>query len=504
MSVTQRAVCQLPEEAPHQNGDEELIDIATGSDPSPLPQEEVILEGLYSTLLTFVVVRTLLSFDSGAFSASLSLEGGIAEDLALSAVEQGWLSSSLFLGNMCGCVITGQLMMLDVSAKKLLLVSVVCHGLFSSLFAASSSFVLSLLFRYLTGLTLAVSVVYIPIWVEAFAPKNGAILWLAWCHVGVPLGIFLGYVAGGLLPLYTSLAWQYTFYFKSVLMIPLAWLVSNTQCHLTRSDKKGISPAGDTGTPIPNFIDQASILAFGLKSGFFDFAMSSLRLAKVPEYIFYVLSLTSLYFVLSGLQNFVTPYLHGDPFYASLNMIFIGVGLSIATAPAMGGVIGGVLVDRISGYHENLLKASVFSLICGVCAAVMAVLCILAETTAAFLLILWFMLFFGCAMVPIVVGLTMAAVPKDLRPCASSVSNVINNFGLFLGPLVCGYVIHWTDLQWGVRSILAIAWVGVAFLFCAFITSKLKDKNDDSTIHFKGKNNPVLTNASVATHFDFS
>lgn len=67
------------------------------------------------------------------------------------------------------------------------------------------------------------------------------------------------------------------------------------------------------------------------------------------------------------------------------------------------------------------------------------------------------MLFFGGAVMPIAVGLSISSVNKDMRPTGSSVGGFVNNFfGYFLGPMLCGAVAEGLGLDWGFR--LSMGW----------------------------------------------
>lgn len=467
-------------ECPHNTGNEEMIDITTGSEPSlPASPKEELPKGIYTILSVFVLLKILLSYDSGAFSSSLALDGGIADDLNLTAGQQGSLSSSVFLGNMVGCAIAGQ-MFTYYSAQRLLVLSVISHGVFTFLFAASSNYVASLIIRFCIGITIAFIVVYTPIWVEEFAPKSRSTTWMALCNVGVPLGIMVGFMAGGLIPVYTNLSWRSSFYIKCVVLIPFALFTANADRSLLDSKERAIQSGGLASGPLNTSAStQAAMFLNGLKKYMLDLTTTSFQLCQTPIYILNVLGLSMMYFVVTALQNFVTPYLRNEPFNASMDTIVVGFGLSVVSAPVVGVIVGGLIMDRIGGYHGNMFVASAFSLACGMFASLVGILCMAAETTASFLVPMWVVLCFGGAIVPVAVGLTMASVPSTMRPYASSFSNIVYNMlGFFLGPFVCGYVIELTNLQWGIRSTLGVAWIGMGFMIMALLAARRHEANE--------------------------
>ncbi|CUI14866.1 MFS transporter, putative [Bodo saltans] len=403
---------------------------------------------------------------------------------------------------MIGCAVAGHLFTI-YSAKLLLLVSLVIHGFFTFLFASAESYEFALLCRFFIGTTLAFIVVYTPVWVDEFSPKSSAATWMALQNAGVPIGIMIGFVIGGLMPTYTSVSWEWSFYFKSIVMVPIVAIVAKTerstldsgnqaatnaefqqqvnkkmeQVERARAEKLAalaaqspansaasgesieVQPAAASSPKSPAV--EAISQAVGESLRRFHYIGS--RLMRNSVWVANMLSLSSLYFVVSGLQTFVTSYLRDDPFNASMETITIGFGCAVVTAPVFGVVAGGILLDRIGGYHGNLVRASRFALMWGVCAAFFAVICIFLRTTLSFLLIVWVLLFCGGAIIPPGSGINMASLPQHLRPSGSSVAQMSFNFlGNFSGPLVCGWVAEWTgSLAWGIRAVLCMGVVGV-------------------------------------------
>jgi MFS family permease len=494
--------------SPPPTGGTTSIAVGVPNSPTSIPRDV-----LTNNLKLFVLLKVLGSFDSGAFSATLNQDGGIADDWSLSVGQQGTLSSSVFLGNMIGCAVAGHLFS-KYSAKRLLTVSLMIHALFTFLFATSESYELAILCRFFIGVTLAFIVVYTPVWVDDFAPKDVAATWMALQNAGVPLGIMMGFVIGGLLPTYTGMEWEWAFFIKAIGMIPIiALLAKQNRSSLDRQkmtlreavtpltpqpttttsggkrhrrQRSGESTAGEHTTTTNNtsFVDShISAHAAQLKAaggaGFFGAALFhrqgtlakalrrwaalARRFLRNGVFIANLLSLCSLYFVVSGLQTFVMSYLRAAPFYASTQTIVLGFGCVVVTAPVFGVVAGGVLLDRIGGYHGNIYKASLFGLAWGVGAAVLAVVCVFIETTWMFLFVVWLLLFCGGAIIPPGTGISMASLPESLRPTGSSVSQMACNFlGNFLGPLACGWIAEQSgSLSWGVRSLFAMGVLGV-------------------------------------------
>lgn len=444
--------------SPNQDGAQIEIEVASPTTDAPPTGT------LYNALIMFIALKILMSYDSGAFSISLGVDGGITDDLGLSAAAQGQLSSIVFMGNLCGCVVAGQFFS-AFSARTILVYSVIFHGIFTFLFALATTFILSMITRFLIGVTLAFIVVYAPIWVDLFAPSSRSTTWMALVNVGVPIGTMLGFVVGGILPNYTSYSWRTTFFVKCVALIPVA--IYTLKLDRTFLEKKHSTIAlGEK-----SFGAQVVLV---ITSSFWGLIDSARVLLVSPLYMATVGALSSLYFIVTALQNFVTPYLQDAPFNASTETIVVGFGFSVVTAPVAGVIAGGLLLDRRGGYQTNLVGATTFATIWAGVAGIICVFCMIATTSAGFLIPMWCILFCGGAIVPVGIGVIMASVPGDMRAPASSFSNIFFSFfGYYMGPLVCGYVIDWSgSVAVGIRATLSVSVLGFLFMALAIFAAK--------------------------------
>ncbi|CAG9573971.1 conserved hypothetical protein [Leishmania major strain Friedlin] len=480
----------------------------------PVDQETV-----YCNLWLFIWLKTIGSFDSGAFSAALGAPNGISETWDLSTKLQGALTSSVFLGNVLGCPLAGHLFS-RYDEKRVLCTALIAHTVFTFLYAAFPIYGVALLNRFFIGVSLSFIVVYTPVWVDEFAPKNRQSVWMASHNAGVPLGIMLGYLLAAGLPAFTSsISWSWSFYIKCVLMVPTVVYVARSDARTINTrkasggggDSKGYDDggdgdhAGDTGAvsacvvsgegpngvasamfaspPVAVVNARASASAGTLRSTsgeasmtqplrkLADHALATIRslyssmapLFSNVVYMCSVVSLTSLYFVATGLQNFVTQYLREPPFNASMAIIMVGFGTAVVLAPVCGVIAGGILLDRIGGYKHNLRRVAFFVLAWGACAVLFSVICIFVHTTRDFLLVMSVVLFCGGAIVPPGAGLTMASLPDHLRSIGAAFSQTIYNLlGNFSGPLVCGWVADATgSLRYGIITLLLSSVLGV-------------------------------------------
>lgn len=207
-------------------------------------------------------------------------------------------------------------------------------------------------------------------------------------------------------------------------------------------------------------------------------------------YMCTVLMLCSLYFISSGLQNFVTLYLRGDPFNASMRTIVVGFSVCVVVAPVCGAVVGGLVLDHFGGYNNNLLHVSIFCLVAATVGVVFSIICTLMNTTTGFLVTMFVVLFSGGALVPPGAGLTMVSLPEEQRVRGAAFAQILFNLlGNSGGPLMCGYVAYWTgSLTVAIVLLLLSSSLGLVPIGCIF------------RVAYRRERCSVIDEVDVATH----
>ncbi len=237
----------------------------------------------------------------------------------------------------------------------------------------------------------------------------------------------------------------------------------------------------------------------------------SFVLLRLPVYVFVVLCMSALYFVVTGVQFWGTAYMMvalGAPqvitaaatkkccfavflFTISIshhfsyflqyeaNLLFVATS---ATAPILGVLFGGWLIDRLGGYRGTVQCANALQ-VCfylGLFAAGFGFAAAFARNARTLAFFLWFTLFFGGSICPaatgnaipknydfylcnatfkflghghgalfvfncvcFLTGIMIASVPRDMRPQGASASLMaFNFFGYMLAPIISGYVME--------------------------------------------------------------
>lgn len=223
--------------------------------------------------------------------------------------------------------------------------------------------------------------------------------------------------------------------------------------------KTGSSTYGALDTAIPHSrsprssLLDTSMFEEDFSEGFEQkaFAEGLYDLLHIPVFCLIVFGLTTVYFVVTGVQYWSTIFmiksLHASKYL--VNGLFVIIS---GTGPILGVFYGGWLIDRYGGYIgvEQRAKALGICMILGLTAfAVSAVTTFFNDiyVTAGFL---WLLLFFGGAILPACTGIFISVVPAEHRALASSFSVMIFNlFGYALSPYLTGLIMEWVISQQG-------------------------------------------------------
>ena len=196
-------------------------------------------------------------------------------------------------------------------------------------------------------------------------------------------------------------------------------------------------------------------------------------LFKEKVFIFSSLSISVLLFISTIITFWVSDYLKNvlkvDP-----DTIFILFVITCVTAPALGIVGGGILVQKGGGYESkhSILYCLVFSCIAG--GLSILTLTPVMDSVIGFGVVLWLFLFFGGALIPNMVGILLDSLTsRTLKGAGNSLNLIINaSIGYLPGPYVYGIMFESlkdTNPKLPFCLTLLFSWLGVVFIVFAMI-----------------------------------
>lgn len=416
----------------------------------------------------FVCINALLNYDTGVIPASLIQ---IQAEMPVNFEEIAGIGSSVYIG-LCTASFIVSLVFQRFSASKVLLTSMLFNCFFCLVFAVSYNIILMYLARFGMGFSQAFCVIYAPVWTNHFSPMGKATRWMGLLQCAVPLGIVLGYSVASIFNYLslTYLDWRTAIVLQALLEMPL--IFSFSRIHNSEIE---VNNRLDNRMQSEN-----SEIQFSTLNGFFkQFKI----LVTNWKFVFLTLGLSSMFFVVSGIQYWITLYmiegLHADKLVVITGFVFLST-----TAPIAGVLAGGNISDYYGGYKgENALTAMKLCLSFAGLAFAFAVPASFTENVAVEFLLLWLLFFFGGCLVPSASGIIVDSIGKDLQSSASALSQFMFNFGgFFLAPVVsAAFMDRFQDkteaLTWGFRLTLSFSIGAMAFMLAAFLVIQQESKN---------------------------
>eukprot|EP00127_Corallochytrium_limacisporum_P000092 Clim_evm31s3 gene=Clim_evmTU31s3 len=200
-------------------------------------------------------------------------------------------------------------------------------------------------------------------------------------------------------------------------------------------------------------------------------------LASRRVYLFMTSALCSLYFVVTGIQLWITEYL--EKFIGvEKSLVVYAFAFTSATAPIIGVIFGGWFVDYLGGYQKGLIVPCKVSMIFGLAAVICGVPSVFMKDFWIIMVQVWLLLFFGGAIIPPATGCLLACVPRSMRSFASSASMLMYNcLGFFAGPFLSGIAAQLGGgVQWGYRLIMFWSFFGLVGAAGAYFSAKREER----------------------------
>jgi len=172
------------------------------------------------------------------------------------------------------------------------------------------------------------------------------------------------------------------------------------------------------------------------------------------NYLMVTLSITFLYYIITGLQYWMSDYMI-VVLKQEDTIVFLSFGLISITGPVFGVIVGGNITTALGGYstRRSLQQTMCFTFMC----LLSALPCPFIESFGLFCACLWFLLFFGGAILPSLTGILLNTVKKKQKTVANSIAYLAYNlFGFLPSPFIYGMI---TDSGEGKRDRLAMTFL---------------------------------------------
>lgn len=198
-------------------------------------------------------------------------------------------------------------------------------------------------------------------------------------------------------------------------------------------------------------------------------------MANIP-FIMIVLSNSFIFFILTGIQYWVTDYLITD-LGAEMNTVHLTFGIVSITGPVLGVVIGGNVTSALGGFKAK--RSLMLSIVIAIMCVVSAVPIPFITDFWAYIIFLWFLLFFGGFNMPCFSGMMLETVDNKFKATGNAVANLSYNLiGFLPAPSIYGFVYDYGDGGNGTAAMATLMFTPIISLTCVLFAACLIIKND--------------------------
>ena len=482
------------------------------------PDEEIPAFHRNIIFIFFLLSNLFLNYDTGVIPASL-IE--ITKEINFDYSEQALIGALVYLGLSFASIFVGMIFSKFGPSKVCSLILLLnCLSCFT--FSLSSNKIILFCMRFLMGATEAFIVIYGPVWVNNYAPLEYSTTWMGILHSCTVLGVVAGYIVASIIINFFGhyFTWRFAIHiqgFAEIIFALFFWFendeyinvdvrktVSASEVEMENKNNNVSNNINNNIYTVPhgsnasfNINSRMSKRKFNPRidsietSNIHGFLFQTKIILTTPLYISITLGLCSIYFIVTGIQFWMTKYLieilEAEPLL--VNIIFSIISI---TAPLFGVLVGGAFSDKYGGYKgENVIKAIKICIAFGLISFVFAFPMGFLFQLVYLSILLWTFLFFGAAIIPIGTGIMISSVQKDCQATSSSISQLIFNlFGYFFSPMLTGYIMdEFNDKRqgfiWGMRVVFWWVIFSLLFFIISYFIANLKyekqKKNPDES-----------------------
>jgi len=375
-----------------------------------------------------LIAQLLINCDYGILAAALVR---VQATMHMSWLGIGSLSSIIYFTLSLTTVPMGFILQrYPGSIRKLLGVSLVCNGLCSICCGLAPNAIMLTTLLALDGIFQSVPYVYLPVWVNQFAPPGSSTSWMGYLQNTAQVGTIFGY-AGTALTMHTLADrwWRMAFVTQggAIILAALAMLQFG-EADLSLADELG-APAA-----VPIAFEASAHATIRLLC----------RFRRHRAFWYTMFAAGALYFVGNGLNYWTSLYLVSELGAGAKFADVVSVVVSVV-GPVFGTWAGARYVDFIGGYKDNHARA----LEACILLSLMAVLALPHMCFSQHALLvsgaLLAVLALVAALTPALAGIVLDILPEELRPLASGLYGLgTNMLGFGMSTLLGGGAMHVT------------------------------------------------------------
>ena len=418
----------------------------------------------------FLLSNIFISMDHGSIPASTN------ELRLITTMDQtiGLFGSLVYVGNIIGSIIVFAIIN-EYNRKNLLLISLIFNSICLYTFVYFENIPFLFLNRIIVGIFQSYITIYLPVWCNQYGEKDNKNMMIALVQFVSPIGIFVGYLIAAI-SINNDIGWKCAFIVQGTLIllllivfyiVPNKFFENNLYCISNMNgDEIFVYKINNDYNENEDNIPLKEKLSLILNKKIF---------------LYSVIALSALIYVISGVQYWISDYMNQILLKRGQKERLFIFTLVCFTSPTLGVLIGTFTKDILC--RNNRMKSLLFCLILGVLATFFAISVTFTNNLYLYTIFMWFVLFFGGGIVPVLTNLIINSVPKELDASGNSITNLFSNlFGYLPAPYIYGLLIDIFQDKGYIAmiftmwySLVGCFFIGMAFYVCY---GKYKEKEN--------------------------
>jgi predicted MFS family arabinose efflux permease len=174
--------------------------------------------------------------------------------------------------------------------------------------------------------------------------------------------------------------------------------------------------------------------------------------------------------------------------------VYIIFAVVCISAPVLGVLFGGILIQRMGGYTDPKALDSCYYI--SILALLSGIFIPFLNNITLFVILIWLLLFFGGSIVPGLTGILINSASNKMKEVSNSITHLCYNLlGYLPSPVLYGLVCKYTGgstSRYGLHLLMCWSILGVSFLYLSRI-SRNKIQTESKQIFEISKNYENIT-----------
>lgn len=199
----------------------------------------------------------------------------------------------------------------------MIFVGMVLQCLALALFTVSTEFEWQMFARFLSGFSQVILSIFLPVWVDAYAPNESRTKWMTYIITAAPAGLFFGYTMTAAIVM-QGVSWQWAFYLHIIMLIPMTQVIfAIKEQYLNVHSRLTPPSASPSSHSAPKARELTEYERWNLErldgeqqlTADFSFEQKLKYVLRSTDYLLLLLGITCLFITVTAVQFWMTDYM---------------------------------------------------------------------------------------------------------------------------------------------------------------------------------------------------